>query len=765
MNRNRQTNKVCQAKKVCVASLTAALAIGVGVSGVSYASHHPAAKTTVSSAVQTASAGKTVEDNRTKSTSSNVFKDEAVYVVTDPSGSVTDITVADWLKNVGGLGSITDSTFLTDITNTKGDETFTQDGDKLTWSASDNDIYYQGKTTNELPVGVSFTYKLDGTEIAPEDLAGKSGSLELTIKYTNNDLRKTTVAGKGAEMYTPFLMATAMLLPTETFSNVEVDHGQILSDGDKLVVVGYGLPGLQDSLDLDDDSDISIPDTVTLTADVTNFELNATLTFASSNLLSDFDVENIDSLDDLKDKMNELKDASTKLVDGSADLKDGMKTLRDKTGDFTDGIDTLVIGLQDFSEGIHTLKTGVTDYTNGLSTLVNGVNSYVDGANTLCNGIKDYTEGTDKLVAGVNTLSTSLTDLPGKLTELSNGYAAVMNGINQLASKDNMTALSSGATAISDGITSVNGGLTQIQTGISTVNSTLAQLEASYANNETCIQGLKAVAAALPKGDAQTQLQTVIAGLEETTTAQKKAISALKAETSKDSKLNQGINALVTTTGKNGQLKTGADTLNGGISKFSSGAAELQKAIPQLQAGTTQFVNATSKLPDSLKQLTSGAAKLGKSSLTLRNGASKLKTGGSDLISGGKKLTANNKKLVSGVNQLSEASSKLIAGGGKLSNGATQLTNGVDTLYDGSVELNDGMVKFDKNGIQKLYNTVHKDLQDVLDRLKSLKKLGDNYESFTGLSDTMDGKVKFIIKSGEIKSTSNNVEDSKTSEE
>lgn len=749
MNRNRQTNN---AKKVCAAGLTAALAIGVGVTGVSYAGHMETAQTTISSTATTAKAAKTA-DTDTKKANGNVMKDEAVYVVTDANGSVTDITVADWLKNVGGLGSVADSTILTDITNTKGDETFTQDGEKLTWTTGDKDIYYQGKTTNELPVGVTFSYKLDGADISPEDLAGKSGSLELTIKYTNHHLQKTTVAGKGAELYTPFLMTTAMLLPVENFSNVNVDNGKIVSDGDKLVVVGYGLPGLQESLDLDEAIDITIPDTVTVTADVTNFELNSTLTFASSDLLSDLDVDSIDSVDDLKDKMDDLKDASKKLVDGSADLKDGIKQLKDKTGTFTDGIDTLVNGLKAFSDGVSTLKTGVTDYTNGASTLAKGVNQYVEGTNTLADGVTDYTNGADKLVSGVNQLSTSLSELPGKLTELSNGYSQVMNGINQLASKDNMDALSNGATALSNGITTVNGGLTQIQTGINTVNSSLAQIEASYAKNKECIQVLKSVAGALPAGEAKTQLQTVIVSLEQVTSGQEKAIKELKAATAKDSALGQGINSLVATTGAKGELKAGADSLKNGIGKFSQGAGQLQAALPQLQAGTTQFVSATEKLPDSLKQLTQGATQLGKNSAALRNGASKLKASGSTLIAGGNKLTANNQKLLSGINQLSDASSKLIAGGGKLSNGATQLTSGVNKLYDGSVKLNNGMVEFDRDGINKLYNVVNDDLQGVLDRLEALKKLGDNYESFTGLSDTMDGSVKFIMKSGEIKNT------------
>mgnify|MGYP006883761751 CR=1 FL=1 len=47
----------------------------------------------------------------------------------------------------------------------------------MTWQADGADIYYQGKTDSEAPVSLKVTYYLDGNEIAPKDLAGKSGKL------------------------------------------------------------------------------------------------------------------------------------------------------------------------------------------------------------------------------------------------------------------------------------------------------------------------------------------------------------------------------------------------------------------------------------------------------------------------------------------------------------------------------------------------------------------------------------------------------------
>lgn len=745
MNKNRNV------KKICAVGLTTALAIGIGTTGIHYTAAPRKNTITYSSTAKIATAGKTATDDVTTPSNTSLFKDEAVYVLADPSGAVSDITVADWLKNAGGIGSIKDMSSLTDITNTKGDETFTQNGNELTWNGGDQDIYYQGKTTDKLPVGVTFTYKLDGQEMTPAELAGKSGSLEITIKYTNNTKKKTIVNGKGTELCTPFAMATALLLPTETFANVQIDNGKILSDGDKVVAVGYGMPGMKESLDLSDEIKLDIPDTVTLTAEVTNFELGSALTYASSDLLSNTNIDEIYDTDKLKKDLEDLKDASKKLVDGTSDLTDGVKKLKDKSGDFTDGIATLINGLKEFSKGVDTLKTGVTDYTDGVNTLVTGVNAYVEGTNTLSTGVTDYTKGADQLIAGINTLGNSLTELPNKLTQLSNGYAAVMDGINQLASKDNMNALSKGASDLSAGITSVNTGLTQVQGGINTVNSTLAQLEASFSNNKQCIDALNAALAAMPEGASKTQLQAVVTNLTKVTETQKSTIQQLKAATASNSTLGKGVSTLVQTTGSKGDLKNGAEQLKGGVTKFSAGASKLQAALPALQNGTKQFNEATSKLPGALSQLTAGANKLGSNSKALRAGASKLQASGAKLSAGGKKLTSNNAALLSGISKLSSASSQLVNGGGKLSDGSVKLTDGIHTLYDGSVKLHDGMVKFDNEGITKLYNKANDDLQGVLDRLKAIKSLGDNYKSFTGKSDSMDGSVKFIIKTDEIK--------------
>lgn len=65
---------------------------------------------------------------------SSVSKQETVYVNASASGTPQEITVSDWLKNSASSGNLSDVSDLKDIKNVKGDETFEQDGDELTWN-------------------------------------------------------------------------------------------------------------------------------------------------------------------------------------------------------------------------------------------------------------------------------------------------------------------------------------------------------------------------------------------------------------------------------------------------------------------------------------------------------------------------------------------------------------------------------------------------------------------------------------------------------
>ncbi len=262
-----------------------------------------------------------------------VTKEETVYVNAAADGSKTKVTVSDWLKNAGVENVLSDQSDLTGIVNVKGDETFEQTNGSVTWNTNGKDIYYQGTSEKELPVEVKFTYYLDGKETTPSELAGKSGKLKIRIDYKNHAKQTTKINGKKEDIYSPFVMVTGMILPEEKFSNVVIDNGKVISDGDRNIVLGVGMPGMKESLGLNEEEvssaieDIRLPESLEITADVTDFSMDPTFTVALSDLLEDLNLNDTDNLDDVMSSLNELEDAALKLVDGSAELSNGVDKL------------------------------------------------------------------------------------------------------------------------------------------------------------------------------------------------------------------------------------------------------------------------------------------------------------------------------------------------------------------------------------------------------------------------------------------------------
>lgn len=373
-------------------------------------------------------------------------KDESVYLISDANGNVNKTIVVDHLKNKDKKDTLEDASNLSDIENVKGKEKFTQSGDKLTWQAGGKDIYYQGTATEEPPVTQKVTYYLDGKEISPEDLAGKSGKVKIRFDYTNTTSYTETVNGEKQTVSVPFAAITGLVLG-DGFENIEVTNGKAEVSDSSSVVLGYALPGLKDSLGIKDkdlDGDVNIPEYMEMTADVENFSMPAAMTF----VVNASDYVSTDGIDtsDLDDMINDLKDASTQLQDGSKTLAegtdtlaDGLSTLQSKLGTFASGVGTLKSGLKTYTDGVSTLSGGLNTLGNSTGALVSGADKLNSGAGqlasgsaTLKDGLKSYTDGASQLSAGINELGSKSGTLVSGVSKLSKGTSALNAGVQEL---------------------------------------------------------------------------------------------------------------------------------------------------------------------------------------------------------------------------------------------------------------------------------------------------------------------------------------------
>lgn len=622
-----------------------------------------------------------------------ISKQESVYVNAKADGSVSKVTVANWLKGADEVnGTIKDETNLSNIKNVKGDETFTQNGNSVEWAANGNDIYYQGESSQELPVDLKVTYKLDGKEMAAKEMLGKSGKVEIHVAYTNKSKQTKMIDGKETTIYTPFVMVTGMVLSSDVFDNIEVDHGRVINDGSNNMVVGLGVPGMAESLDLDEDVAGDIPDEFTVTADVKDFSMGNTFTFGSASLLNELDLDEMEELDELEEKLDDLTEAAGELVDGSDKLADNMSLFAEKMGELKssvkefkkDGVDELAKGIGKLAKGSPELVKGVNEYTTGVTSFAKGTSSYVDGA-------KQITDGCTQLY-------TKVKDMPGQIASFDNGLRTYTGNVDKMGKKENVDKLKGGAKAVSDGIT--------------TLNTSLAELEKSYSTTDKLLQGLKSSGA-----DA-----TLVAQLESVLQVQKESIQKLKAGTSAESELKQGASA----------VSTNVNTVMDGLGQLSAKSAELTGASGKLNTSVPELVQGA-------KSLKEGGEKLAKNNTTLKKSSKKLQKASTKMKKSVTKVNKGVKKLNKGGKSLKKAANKLVSGVGKLNTASEKLQEGSETLAEGATE-------FNKKGIVKLNDLYQDNIQTLTERLKAISKAGREYKNFSGTAAGMDGEVKFVIE-------------------
>ena len=663
-------------------------------------------------------------DHATDSEDTGFSKEESVYVKADASGNVKKTTVSEWLKNPE-KGTISDTSELKDIKNVKGDETFETGSNNVSWKSEGNDIYYQGTIDKELPVDVKVSYKLDGKSISPKDLKGKSGKVEIQFSYDNKSKQTVNVNGEDVEMYTPFTMVSAMMLSSDEYSNVSVENGKLISDGDKNIVVGVAFPGLANDLNLKDlDMDIDIPETVTITADVKDATVGTSITMASAELMNEFGLDDIDSFDDLQDSIDDLEDATNQLVDGSKEAADGSKELADGAGTLNDGAGTLASGAGTLADGVNTLneKSG---------TLVSGVN-------TLASGVQAYTGGVEEIYAGSN-------DLVSGAQELASGATALNEGIK--TAKTSADTLASTAAQVQGGIGTV---ASSLGTAASTLTSILGENGANLtAGVDVTVTGGQAT---LSDEKIAEIIEEKMADADSTT---KEAVKAVVKEALEDSE----VSGYTSQKSLNRTGKTIVETINtvsGGLNNAQAKLTDKEHSV--LAQGISGVTDGTGALATMLGTegektigrgaagVAAGSASLQKGTETLQAGAKKLHDNSSTLNAGLTTLKDGGSQLASGVSQLASGANQVADGAGTLAGGTQTLLDGANTLADGNQTLADGMQEYKEEAIDKLTDLFNGDISGVTDRIDAMTNLAKEYKSFAGISDGVSGTTKFIIE-------------------
>ncbi len=660
---------------------------------------------------------------------SSVDKSETVHVQTDAAGTVSSVTVEDLLSNDAKSSQLLDRSNLSDIDPADDEQSFAQAPDgSLTWSAGGKNVTYKGTSSEKPPVDVTVTYTLDGVPVNPQNLAGASGKLVIRIDYTNNARQERTIGSAQRQISTPFVCMSAVLLDGNIFSNVRVTNGKLLDDKGGMAVIGYAMPGLEDSLDLDNsdlDLDLEFPTYVEIEAQVSNLELDPIYTIVTPELFAGLDTDKLNlDLGDLDEGTDALADAMSALIDGSDALTGVLRQLGSGGAQLGGGVRALKEALGALPNSIGTVKDGIDSLAGALNNASSSAGQLAAGAGengvlgaswAALDSVRDAQDAVGNARGKVSSLARELdTDLKTTKDTLASATAAgtsahdaANDALGLLSSADLSTAANEQLAAQKEQLAgSVRGTATDLDVTIEGIEGL---------NDEQ----LAAVNAQLAEklAPAKTQLEEAAAGIE-----------GLSVTVAAPEGLANDVTALQAATEQLARDSETLATTNTALSGAASARASLDSALQSL---------------DAAEDYTSGVA----------DGASNLSGGIGQLSSALSQAADGARGLSDGLNEFQEASPQLLAGIEALDQGVGQLTNALNQTAAGSGQLTEGLSTFNDEGIHKIIDALEgldDDMGGISDNITALRDAANDYDIFSDKVDGATSSVRFIYKTEQI---------------
>lgn len=612
---------------------------------------------------------------------------------------------------------------------------FTEESGKVQNVIATDDILDEAKVDEknihkELPIEIKIKYILDGKEVKPEDLAGKSGHLVMRYDYKNNQSQMMNVNGNSERIYVPYAMVTGIVFDDEACKNIEVVNGKMVDDGSRTVVAGVALPGLQSNLRVSK-SDIDIPDYVEISADIENYEHPEAITIATSQIFANLDTSALNDVDGLKESMDKLTDAMDQLMDGSKQLYDGLTLLSEKSAQLKDGVDQLYAGSSALKDGVAALDGGASDLQAGAAQLVAGLETLTGNNAALTGGAKQVYN--TLLSVGTEQLKAAGMDVPALSIE---NYSQVLGGIINSLDKDAVynQALAKVTAGVEEKLPLIEAGVksavkTEVEGKVAAgaklkaIQGVLDQVNAVAGTTYTAEQyvslsdaekvAIDAMLTSVGKPDLNTIVTAELAKPENV--AAKEA--AVEANMNSDEvKAIIANNIEITKQAKIAEAMAG-DEVKATLAKADAGA----KAVIELKTSLDSY-NAFYK---GVLAYTDGVS-------TALGGANQLKAGTDTLKAGSAQLAAGSVQLYDGISELRGNTPALV--------------DGVNQLKDGSSKLADGLVQLNEEGIDKLVEAYDGDIAPLTARVRATVDAAKSHSTFAGVSKDKDNEIKYIFR-------------------
>lgn len=357
--------------------------------------------------------------------------DEAYYAMTDYYGNLTDGSVVK-SYTTNGAESLTDYGDYDEIVNlTNGLVPTTAAGKAVFQFAKDaipDHFYFEGKTAKpfaQLPWTLSVRYTLNGVAAKAEDLAGKTGVVEILVDAVPN----ASAAEYARNNYTLEAMA---VFNQDDILSLEAPGAQVQLVGNLRAVLFIGLPGEECHFTIRVGSNdfsfggmtfLMVPATLSQLEEISKLsERKDDLEDNYNKLSSSLDVL-LDSMSGISGSLYATANGLDQLDTARSTISDGKAELYEKADAVRGDLDAVSAALEPVSGEIDTASAAITDGKAELGKLnetVTSLRTELKELDSLIDDLQDHEGDFDDLFSRLSTLSRDLRQLQTALNSAKN---------------------------------------------------------------------------------------------------------------------------------------------------------------------------------------------------------------------------------------------------------------------------------------------------------------------------------------------------------
>lgn len=251
----------------------------------------------------------------------------------------------------------------------------------VTLEADAGRYYYQGTLRSaKMPWNIEISYTLNGSEIDPDELGGRSGELGVNINTSVN-------SGFDPYFTENYMLQISVTLDASLCENISTRNGTVASAGSDKTITFVVLPGGEGD--------------VGFTADVTDFEMGG-FTIAAVPYSMD-SMMDMSELDGITSGIDQLTGAITQLTSGASAINDGAGALSENSATLTDASDQIESALRQIADGLQGYD--LSSMTEGLDQLQQLPAAFTQVAAALSqagDGLIELYGGYDQIAVGLH---------------------------------------------------------------------------------------------------------------------------------------------------------------------------------------------------------------------------------------------------------------------------------------------------------------------------------------------------------------------------